>query len=328
MSKLVFIQSIPRRTASGIDDWVSDSSGVKIKKTKVGRAFDRLACLYSAKVGGLANYISYNYYTDPKTGQPVLNEKGDPMLLQEYLEKKWNKPAGFFSNQAVSRHYKGDGSDLGYYYTTSWKLLDGTTVLDIDQMDDEIGYYVFLASSRVANSEKEWREHKWPKATHFIALENETEELKYTRSQMKSRAYASLHSQDLTEAIKRKIVSLLDLATTKQKISEQKVHNMLTEYIDSSSYTAGSNIDKFQNYVTMLKTAPNRERFEAMFLLKQAEDYDVVRSKQDVWTWINPKGTPVPMGNRYSEALDFILNPKKSEEVLEIKENIKDKQNL
>jgi len=100
------------------------------------------------------------------------------------------------------------------------------------------------------------------------------------------------------------------------------------EYIESSAYTAGSNIAKFQNYVTMLKTAPNREKFEAMFLLKNAEDYNVVMSKQDIWTWLNPKGTPVTMGNRYSEAVDFILNPKKSEEVLEIKQNILDKQNL
>jgi len=160
MSKLIFVQSIPRQTASGISDWVSDSSGIKIKKTKIGRSFDRVACLYSPKVGGLANYISYNHHIDPKTGQPTLNEKGQPMLLQEYLETKWNKPAGYFSNEAVSRHFKGDPGTLGYYYQTSWKLQDGTTVLDLDQMDDELGYYVFLASSKVANSEKEWREHK------------------------------------------------------------------------------------------------------------------------------------------------------------------------
>lgn len=328
MSKLLFITSIPRRTTSGIDDWASDSSGVKMKKTKVGRAFDRVSALFSPKVGGLANYISYNYHTDPKTGQPTLNEKGEPMLLQEFLEKKWNKPPGYFSNVAIGRHYKGDGSDLGYYYQNSWKLVDGTTVLNLENMDDEIGYYVFLASSKVANSEKEWREHKWPKATHYIALEHETEELKYTRSQQKSKAYATLHSTEMTEVIKRKIIALLGLASSRSKLSDQQVHNMLVDFIEASSYTAGSNIDKLQNLVTMLKTAPNREKFEAMFILKNAEDYDVIRSKQDIWTWLNPKGTPVTLGNRYSEALDFILNPKKADEVQEILQNIKDKQNI
>lgn len=161
MSKLIFIRSIPRKTTSGIDEWTSDSSGVKMKKTKVGaRAKDRISALFSPKIGGLANYISYNYYTDPKTGIPVNNEKGEPMLLQEFLEKKWNKPSGYFNNIAIGRHYKGDGSDLGYYYQNAWNLLDGSTILNLEIMDDEIGYYVFLASSKVANSEKEWREHK------------------------------------------------------------------------------------------------------------------------------------------------------------------------
>lgn len=327
MSKLVFIYSIPRSTASGISDWVSDSSGVKLKKTKVGRAKDKLSALYSDRIGGLANYISYNYHTDPKTGLKTLNDKGEPLLMQEYLEKKWNKPAGYFTNQATSRNYKGDGSDFTYFQQAVWTLADGCTVLDLDKMDDELGYYMFLASSKVANSEREWKEHKWPKATHYIALENESEELKYNRTQLKTKAYAALHSIDLTEVVKRKIVSLLGLASTKAKLSEQQVHNVLTDYIESSSYTAGSNIEKFQNLVNMLKTAPAREKFEAMYLLKTADDLGIIISKQDIWTWLNPKGSPLTIGNRYSEALEFILNPKKADEILEIKQNIKDKQN-
>lgn len=37
-NKLVFIRTIPRETATRISDWSSDTSGVKLKKTKVGRA--------------------------------------------------------------------------------------------------------------------------------------------------------------------------------------------------------------------------------------------------------------------------------------------------
>jgi len=131
-----------------------------MKKTKVGRSVDFLVALPSQKVGGLANYISYNYVVDPATGLTEKDERGEPILLQTYLEKKWGKPAGFFSNRLVEPNYKGDGRDLGYYYNKSWALQDGTTVLDLNKMDDEIGYYVMLASSKVANSEREWREHK------------------------------------------------------------------------------------------------------------------------------------------------------------------------
>jgi hypothetical protein len=158
-------------------------------------------------------------------------------------------------------------------------------------------------------------------------LENESEELKYNRTQLKTKAYAALHSVDLTEVVKRKLVSLLNLASTKAKLSEQQVHNVLTDYIEASSYTAGSNIEKFQNLVNMLKTAPTREKFEAMYLLKNADDLGIIISKQDIWTWLNPKGSPLTIGNRYSEAIEFILNPKKADEILEIKQNIKDKQN-
>jgi hypothetical protein len=119
MSKLVFITSIPRATASGISDWVSSASGMKMKKTKVGRSVDFLVALPSQKVGGLANYISYNYVIDPATGLTEKDEKGEPILLQTYLEKKWGKPAGFFSNRLVEPNYKGDGRDLGYYYNKS-----------------------------------------------------------------------------------------------------------------------------------------------------------------------------------------------------------------
>lgn len=326
MSKLVFIYSIPRNTATGISDWVSDTSGIKLKKTKVGKAKDRLPALYDDKVGGLANYISYNYYKDPVTGETVKNEKGEPMLLQEYLEKKWNQPAGYFSNQQIPKSYRGNGSDLGYYYQEVWPLNDGCTVLDLDKMHDEIGYYVMLASSRVANSEREWRDHKWPRATHYIALENESEELKYKRTQMKSKAFALLHSSDFTEVIKRKIITLMELAPARTKLTEQQVHNILSEQIENSGYATGSSIEKINNLAQLLKTADGREKFEAMHLLREAEDFRVVVSKQDIWTFLNPKGSPITMGNRYTEAIDFIMNPKKSEEVNEIRAQIKEKQ--
>lgn len=326
MSKLIFIKSIPRETATKISDWVSDSSGVKIKKTKIGRASDRLMALYSDKVGGLANYISYNYYNDPVTGQPVLNEKKEPMLLQEYLEKKWNKPQGFFSNQAASKHYRGDGSDLGYYYQTSWTLRDGTTVLDMSKMDDELGYYVMLASSKVANSERELKEHKWPKAMWYISIENESNELKYSRNQMMTKAFALLDSSDFTDSLKRKAVSILGIASSRGAIPNEQVFNFLHEYISSSSFGPGSNIEKLFNITNLLKTKDGKDKFEAMWILKQAQDHRIIWEKQDVWNWIQSNNQTIVIADRYADAVEFIVNPKKASEVEEIIKQIKEKQ--
>lgn len=322
-SKLVFIKSIPRQTATGISEWVSETSGKRLNKTKVGRAVDRLGALYSAKVGGLANYISYNYVTDPATGAPMLDENKRPILLQTHLEQKWNKPPGYFSNQAAPRHYKGDGSDLGYYYQKAWSLQDGTTVLDLNLMDDEIGYYVFLASSLVANSESEWKAHKWPKAKYYIALENESAELRYAKTKLKARCMAALDSLTFTETQKRIILTLLDLSKAKAELSQWTVFNLLAEYIEHANPQA---LDKFLGFYELTKTVDGKNKLQAMWTLALAKDLGIILSKQDTWTWINPQGQQINIGERYSEAIDYLLSPKKDVELGEILDQIKAKQ--
>lgn len=322
-SKLVFIKSIPRQTATGISEWTSEASGKKLYKTKIGRAVDRIMALYSAKVGGLANYISYNYYTDPATGQPVLNEKKQPITLQEHLETKWNKPPGYFSNQAASRNYKGDGSDLGYYYQKAWILRDGTTVLDLNLMDDEIGYYVMLASSLVANSEQEWRSHKWPKAKYYIALENETEELRHSKNKLKARCLGTLEQMEFTDKMKRTVATLLGLVNAKSEISTFQVYNLLVDYIETNNVT---NLEKYLSFVNLIKTSDGRTRLDAMWTLALAKDLGIIYSKQDTWTWITPQGQQINIGDRYAEAVDYLLSPKKETELDEILTQIKEKQ--
>jgi len=66
---LIFVNSIPRSTATGIHDWVNDSSGVKMQKVKIGRCNDGIRALYSLSKGGLANYISYTPWIE--NGVPV-----------------------------------------------------------------------------------------------------------------------------------------------------------------------------------------------------------------------------------------------------------------
>lgn len=320
MSKKVFIYSIPRQTATGVSQFVNDSSGRSLKKVKIGRTRDTLRALYDPKVGGYANYISYTPWLKPD-GTPYTDEKGHPLTMQTQMEKKWNLPEGYLTNRAWRKGDSIKDEDFTYYMKTSWKLNDGCTVLDLSNMDEELGYYVMLASSKVANSEKEWLEHKWPKAEYYIALENESEELEYSKNDRKSKAFGSLHLPELTDAVKRKMVSLLGIASSKSELTTQQVHNLLFKFIDSTSFTPGSNLDKYNAILSLFNTPDGREKFEARWILKQAMDTRVVLEKQDTYTWNRPKG-PIVIGDRYDEAVEFILDPRKSVDVEEMIEEI------
>lgn len=311
--------SIPRESALGLHDWTQPSSGVKLQKTKIGQTKDTIRALYSTSKGGLANYISYTPWIE--NGEQKKDEKGNPLMLQQKLELKWNKPVGYFTNIALGKNENIKDEDRTYFQKMRWPLGDGSTVFDLDTMDGEMGYYVCLASSMVANSEKEWRAHKWPKAKWYIALENESEEIKYQRNEIKSKAFGALHNPELTESYKRKVVSILDIASTRSTLTSEQIHNLLYEYIDKSGFTPGSNIEKFNELNLLLSTAPGREELEARYILKQALDSRIIYEKQGSYTWVRPEGSIV-IGDRYSEAIDFLLNPKKSAELEQLQEMI------
>lgn len=321
MTKKVFIYSIETENAQGLHDWVNDTSGKKLKKTKFGRCTTSVMASYSPKRGGLANYISYTPATDPITGEPKKNEDGSIRMLQDELEEKYQKPKGFLTNKSWRKGESLEPADMTYYQTKSWQLNDGATVLDLDIMDEELGYYVMLESPLVANSEKEWRAHKWPKAQFYIALENEGEEIKYRKNALKSAAFASLHSKELTPVDKRKLVGLLNISNTRLNLTEEQVHNLLYAFIESSTFTPDSNINKFNTLTTLLTTPKGKDEFEARYLLQRLIDNRIVYEKQGTYTWIRPKGK-LDIGARYEDAVGFMLDPKKDIEVKEMKEQL------
>lgn len=213
---------------------------------------------------------------------------------------------------------------MPYFQTASWKLNDGSTVLDLANFEDAMFYYVALDSKFIANSEAEWRAHKWPKATHYIALENEAEELKYKRTQIKSEAFAKLHHKNMDPVTRRKTVSALGLAKATAYLTEEQVHNLLFDFIDKSGYTDGSNIDKFNEIFQLTTNAKGREELEARVLLQKSIDARVVYEKQGGYNWNRAEGL-ITLGETLSEAIDFIMNPKKEALVEELEEEIKAK---
>jgi hypothetical protein len=201
-------------------------------------------------------------------------------------------------------------------------LNDGCTVLDLSEPDDLMKYHICLESKFVANSEKELRANKWAYAKFYIALENEAEELKYKKNEIKSSAFAKLHDQDLTITVKQKIAVILGLVSARSVLTNESIHNLLFEYIDKSEFTGTTNIDKFTELYNLLKDPKGKMDFEARYLLKQALDLKILYEKQDSYSWIKPSGSMI-VGETYTEAIEFLLNPKKEALVQELKDTIK-----
>jgi len=316
----IFIYSIPRKSAFGIHDWTSEASGKKLLKTKIWKCTDKIQAFYNPKFGGFANGLSYKPWIE--NGEQVKDKDGKPLMLQHKMEQKWGLPENFLTNKLNHRDDPKNKVPLSYYTTKVWKLNDGCTVLDLDNFDDEMFYYVCLESKLVANSEKEWKQHLWPKAQYYIALENEAEELKYNKNQIKSKAFALLHNDNMTPSNKEKIASVLELTNSFAALTIEQIDNLLFEYIDKSTFAPGSNIDKFTDIANQLNTPTGRENLEAKYLLKKGLDSRIVYEKQGAYNWTKPTGQ-ITLGENYLEAVEFILNPKKSALVEELEQEIK-----
>ena len=322
MDKKVFIYSIPRETSTKISDWTSDISGRRLKKTKIGKCNDKIQALYSPKVGGLLNGLSYKPWMED--GKQKKAEDGTPLTLQDKLEQEYNLPKGYLTNRSWKKGDSRNEEKMTYFQKQVWVLNDGATVLDLNEMDGKLGYLMMLDHKLVANSEEELRAHKWPKATHYIALENESEQIKYKKNQLRSAAFSALHHKDMTLPMKRKFVRILELSNSRSDLTEEQIHNLLFEYINNSNFQPGNNIDKFNELTTLLSTATGREELEARDILQKALNSRVVYEKQGTYSWPSPEGNLV-IGEKYSEAIDFLLNPKKQGLVEDLIKEIKAK---
>lgn len=301
----VFIKSIPRDTVSKVSEFTnfnivggSVRKGKKMNKNKISdKCKDGIQALYSKRRGGL------------KTGLYNLSGGENEETWQQYAEKKWTLPEGFLANLAWRRGDSRAPEDMNYFQQKVFKLRDGTTVLDLEVLDDFCFYHVALESKHVANSEQEHRQHKWPKATHYISHHNESDEIKYKRNYAKSAAFAKLHSKDFTLPWKRKFVTILGLLSSRSAATEEQINNMLFTYIDKAGTTLGkSDLDTFMDYFKLLGNVSGRERLEAENLLKQLIGWNVVMNKAGTYTWLS-KG--MDLGYNKAETLSLLLNPKK-----------------
>lgn len=318
MKKLVFIYSIPKISELGLSDWKTPS-GDNIKKTKIGLTKEYINASYSLKLGGLANYISYTPWVE--NGVQKLDDRGNKLFLQDKYEQEYNKPKGYYTNQSLKRGQLRDENDLTYFQAKEWTLNDGATCLDLSKEDDLMFYFVCLASHKVANSEKDYKSHKFPEAKWYIALENESDELKYSKTSIKTKAFAALEDSAMTPSVLKKFCNCLSLANIKTTLSNEQLHNLIFEYIDKTTFDVNSNVDKFTSLYKLLKDAKGKEEFEARNIAAQALGLRVIHEKQGTYTFATTKNV-IEIGNNFETLISFILNDKKFDIVKEILDSI------
>lgn len=316
----VFVQSIPRPTATGVSDLVSPNSGQKSNKTKMGQCSDGIQALYSPKVGGLATGLTDPWIEDGVQKVDEVTKK--PLLMQHKIERQYNLPDGYLSNKVWMNGDSLDEEKMTYFQRKSWRLGDGSTVFDTDTLDGLLGYYVMLASKYVANSEKEWRAHLWPDARWYIALENEEDELKASKAKVKATCLGFLTNPEFSLTHQQKFVHILGLASVTTSLTPDAIFNLLNDYISASTHLPGSNIEKFTELTTLLSTPLGREEFEARHLLKRALDTRVMFEKQGAYNWPRPDGQ-IRIGENYREAIEYLLDPKKQSMVEDLQAELK-----
>jgi len=318
-SSKIFIHSLPRKSVLGLNLWTNDTSGKRMEKTKIGnRANDKIPAFYSKKVGGLQNGLSYHYWLE--NGLQVVNDAGKHLTLQDKMEIKWGLPEGYLHNRPYMKGNSLSDADLSYYQKTSWVVRDGSTVLDTGNMEHDLGYRMFLDSKFVANSLEDRR--SWPKATHYITHEGESDQFKYKKSAKKAKAFSTFYNLSLP--YKRKFTHILEIASSKVSLTEEQITNLLFDYIDKSTFKAGSNLDKFMQLAVLLDTADGKEMIEAKYLLKKAIDNRVVYEKQGAYNWNKHDGLII-LGDTLAETLAFLLNPKKQVLIEDLEKEIKAK---
>lgn len=90
--------------------------------------------------------------------------------------------------------------------------------------------------------------------------------------------------------------------------------------MDSTNTKMGlSDIEVFSDYFLKLKDSEGRERLESEYLLNQLLDYNIVSEKYGTYKW---KAQGLDIGYKKSEAIDFLLDPKKQGQVEDLEKEL------
>lgn len=329
----VYVQTVIKPTATKVSEIVNGKNQ-KLNQMKISRnIYNVFSVLQSEKTGklktGLNKYVDNPYKeTDPKDlpnkdfGFVVGKDK---ILLQHLKEIEYNLPLNYLTDEAVDRGKRGALDNPTFYQTFKYKLNDGTTIFDLNNMNDDLAYHAMLESKYFANSKKELDENKFPFAIHYISLENESDELKYKKKYQKDKAKGTLTFGDLaTPEMQRKFVKVLVPQVGKGNLTDIQAYNTLSTAIeDNTKGVDGINfIDKFLKMYEEIQTPKGRETFEASVLLQELINNRVVTEKQGTYTFVSKD---LVIGQNKNKAIEFILNPEKQDLLEEMEQILKAK---
>lgn len=331
------IRTIPgKRSAQGIHNWTSNGKpdGKPLNKTKNGLAGYMYGPLPHAKKGRLTTGLDVlidNPFSE-KEIEALSNDwqylKGRKQITrQEWLEAKHNRPKGFYTSEVWIKDKHGHDENMTFMQKFKYRLNDGTTILDTENVMDELAYYMFLDEYKyVAPSHRAYTNglpsgKRFPYATHYIAYEDEDEEVKQSYKSKRNKAIAALETEELNDEVKLQIAK--SLGWHKEGTTPTKLYNAISSRIEAAELkTPGNDVDKFMAKFNLLKDAGGRKQLKAESDLQDYLDARVITNAKETYIWVS-KGLTI--GMRRSEAIEYLLDDAKSPEVKEMKKELKAK---
>lgn len=233
-----------------------------------------------------------------------IDEK-DKISKQEYFEILMNKPAGFLTSESRQVFDNKIGKGLTYLQRL-FKSFYETTVLDLDNPEEELLYYILQQAhpDKCANSLDEIT----PFTRVYISQVNEDDVKVSKRNEVVESATYNLVKikNEQSETTLRKFATILELI--KGEVSLEKVKNSLSDYIQKRDSKQFERIDKFMELAEYLKDAKGMEIFEAKYLLQITIYNRVISDYQGKYIWSAKKGTNLELlGRTYKEALAWLL---------------------
>lgn len=333
----IFVYKIAKPSASKITEIVGKNNR-KLNQTKInGKQKDKFQPLLSASTRKLATGLDINV-DNPYKGKsgsisnPEFKFLEDPTqercLLQYLKEVEYNLPKGYLDNRPGDPREEKDIKNPSFYHKFIYQLNDGVTVFDRELMVDDLAVHAMEASKFFANSRQELDKGLYPYALYYLAAQDETDELKYNKKQLVDKAKAELTLGSLQDSImQKKFVKLLLPEFGKKGLTNIQAYNLLSDNLESNTRQKdGQNfIDKFNKLIQLLKTAEGREKFEAMVILQESVNFYLMAEKAGTYTWLSKD---IRIGQSKEEAVQFILNPEKTDYVDELMNQIKAKKQV
>jgi len=327
----VYIYKIPKPSASKITEIINGKTQKRLNQTKIdGKIKEIHQAGLSRSTSKLKTGLDVEV-DNPYKGESINNPEfqflavQDKVLLQHLIEYKFNLAKGTLTNERPDTSNRKHVENPTYFHRFKFTTNDGLTVLDLNNLDDLLAYYICLNSRRFANSKAEYESGKFPDADYYLAQQDEGDQEKYTKKQIKDKAKAEIILGKVADSdTQKKFVKLLLPTIGKGRLSDIQAYNALSEAIETNErYKDGEDfITKYNKLVKLLQDAPGKARFNALVLIQEGINTYTISEKAGTYTWL---AKDIVIGASKEKAIDFVLDPAKSDMVDELREQIEAK---